>query len=132
GEGGGRSPGVVPAGADAARRDRAVARGRRGGGLKGIPTIRRVALACLFLLVLISASGERARADEFYPSKPVRLVLPQPAGGAVDLIARTLGDRLSYAMRQPVIVENQPGANGGPAAGPGARPPPRRHPLVIA
>src|SRR5262249_25092738 len=53
--------------------------------------------------------------------KPIRLVLPQPAGGAVDLIARALGDRLSHALRQPVIVENQPGANGGLAAGQGAR-----------
>src|SRR5262249_8425066 len=114
------------------RADGAVARGRRGGGLKGIPTIRRVALACLFLLVLISASGERARADEFYPSKPVRLALPQPAGGAVDLIARTLGDRLSYAMRQPVIVENQPGANGGLAAGQVARAAPDGYTLFMA
>src|SRR5262249_46739553 len=49
---------AVPAGAYAARRDDAVARGRRGSGLKGIPTMRRVAtaLACLSLLVLISAS----------------------------------------------------------------------------
>ena len=58
------------------------------------------ALACVSVLALIAASGERARADEPYPSKPIRFVLPQPAGGAVDLIARALGDRLSYAMRQ--------------------------------
>src|SRR5262249_46449757 len=79
------------------------------------------ALACVSVLALTAASGERARADEPYPSKPIRFVLPQPAGGAVDLIARALGDRLSYAMRQPVIVENQPGANGGLAARPAAR-----------
>ena len=94
--------------------------------------MRRVALACLFLLVLISASGERARADEPYPSKPIRLVLPQPAGGAVDLIARALGDRLSYALRQPVIVENQPGANGGLAAGQVARAAPDGYTLLMA
>ena len=70
------------------------------------------ALECASLLALIAAPGERAAADEPYPSKPIRFVLPQPAGGAVDLIARALGDRLSYAMRQPVIVENQPGASG--------------------
>jgi hypothetical protein len=63
------------------------------------------ALACLSLLALIAAPGEHAAADEPYPSKPIRFVLPQPAGGAVDLIARALGDRLSYAMRQPVIRE---------------------------
>src|SRR6516164_9442351 len=123
---------AVPAGADAARRDDAVARGRRGSGLKGIPTMRRIVLACLSLLVLVSASGERARADESYPSKPIRLVLPQPAGGAVDLIARALGDRLSYALRQPVIVENQPGANGGLAAGQVARAAPDGYTLLMA
>ena len=90
------------------------------------------ALACLSLLVLIAASGESAAADEPYPSKPVRFVLPQPAGGAVDLIARALGDRLSYAMRQPVIVENQPGANGGLAAGQVARAAPDGYTLFMA
>ena len=89
------------------------------------------ALACLSLLVLIAASGESAAADEPYPSKPVRFVLPQPAGGAVDLIARALGDRLSYAMRQPVIVENQPGANGGLAAAQVARAAPDGYTLFI-
>ena len=72
--------------------------------------MRRIALTCFTLLALTAAPGERAAAEEPYPSKPIRFVLPQPAGGAVDLIAGALGDRLSYAMRQPVIVENQPGA----------------------
>jgi tripartite-type tricarboxylate transporter receptor subunit TctC len=90
------------------------------------------ALACLSLLALIAAPGGRAAADEPYPSKPIRFVLPQPAGGAVDLIARALGDRLSYAMRQPVIVENQPGANGGLAAGQVVRSAPDGYTLFMA
>src|SRR5712691_3515059 len=96
--------------------------------------MRRVttALVCLSLLALIAAPGERASADEPYPSKPIRFVLPQPAGGAVDLIARALGDRLSYAMRQPVIVENQPGANGGLAAGQVVRSAPDGYTLFMA
>lgn len=56
-----------------------------------------------------------------YPSHPIKLVLPQPPGGAIDLIARTLGERLSEQMSQPVIVENRPGANGGLAANDVAR-----------
>src|SRR6201986_2491539 len=76
-----------------------------------------IALVALAALAGAVAPLEASRADEPYPSKPIRFVLPQPAGGAVDLIARTLGDRLSESMRQPVIVENQPGANGGLAAG---------------
>jgi tripartite-type tricarboxylate transporter receptor subunit TctC len=52
----------------------------------------------------------------------IKLILPQPAGGAVDLIARGVGDRLAEQMRQPVIVENMPGANGSLAAGAVSRP----------
>jgi tripartite-type tricarboxylate transporter receptor subunit TctC len=81
-------------------------------------------------VVGLTASG--ARADEPYPSKPIRLILPQPAGGAVDLIARSLADRLSESMRQPVIVENQPGANGGLAAGQVTRSNPDGYTLFMA
>jgi tripartite-type tricarboxylate transporter receptor subunit TctC len=61
------------------------------------------------------------RAEDHYPSRPVKLVLPQPAGGAVDLIARALAERLAGQMGQPFIVENMPGANGGLAGGNVAR-----------
>src|SRR5262245_53604179 len=88
----------------------------------------RIALACFCLL----AFGATVRAEEPYPSKPIHFILPQPAGGAVDLIARTLGDRLSESMRQPVIIENMPGANGGLAAGQVARATPDGHTLFMA
>jgi tripartite-type tricarboxylate transporter receptor subunit TctC len=90
--------------------------------------VARIVLACFCLL----AFGANVRAEEPYPSKPIRLILPQPAGGAVDLIARALGDRLSESMRQPVIVENMPGANGGLAAGQVARATPDGHTLFMA
>src|SRR5438045_4660991 len=60
-------------------------------------------------------------AQDRYPSRPVKLILPQPAGGAVDLIARALADRLAEQMGQPFIVENMPGANGSPGGGNVAR-----------
>ena len=47
-------------------------------------------------------------AEDHYPSRPVKLVLPQPAGGAVDLIARALADRLARADGAPFVVENMP------------------------
>ncbi len=90
-----------------------------------------IALVCC-LVAMLTAFGGAVRADEAYPSKPVRFVLPQPPGGAVDLIARTLGDRLSESMRQPVIVENQPGANGGLAGGQVARATPDGYTLFMA
>jgi tripartite-type tricarboxylate transporter receptor subunit TctC len=100
-------------------------------------TMRRIstALACLAIIataiVAIAIVGRPARADD-YPSKPIRLILPQPAGGAVDLIARSLGDRLSESMRQPVIVENLPGANGGLAGSQVTRATPDGHTLFMA
>jgi len=59
-------------------------------------------------------------------------VLPQPAGGAVDIIARTLADRLAEQMKQPVIVENMPGANGSLAGAAVARAAPDGHTLFMA
>ena len=94
--------------------------------------VTRIVLACFRLLAFMLAFGTAVRAEEPYPSKPIRFVLPQPAGGAVDLIARALGDRLSESMRQPVIVENMPGANGGLAAGQVARATPDGYTLFMA
>jgi tripartite-type tricarboxylate transporter receptor subunit TctC len=94
--------------------------------------IAAVAAACFSFVASVTAFGGSANADEPYPSKPIRLILPQPAGGAVDLIARSLADRLAESMRQPVIVENQPGANGGLAAGQVTRSPPDGYTLFMA
>jgi tripartite-type tricarboxylate transporter receptor subunit TctC len=79
----------------------------------------------------IAAAPEMA-SSQAYPSHPIKLVLPQPPGGVIDLIARTLGERLSEQMGQPVIVENKPGANGGLAAGDVVRSPPDGYTLFMA
>jgi tripartite-type tricarboxylate transporter receptor subunit TctC len=47
-----------------------------------------------------------------YPSKPIRLVVPYPAGGPLDTVARLLGQKVSDSTKQPVIVDNKPGAGG--------------------
>jgi tripartite-type tricarboxylate transporter receptor subunit TctC len=53
-----------------------------------------------------------ARAQEGWPSKPVRVVVPFPAGGVVDLVTRAVTDRLAVVLKQPFVVEPRPGANG--------------------
>ncbi len=59
----------------------------------------------LALAVLIAAVTLPAGASE-YPDKPVRLVVPWPAGGLVDIAARTSGTALQVALGQPFVVEN--------------------------
>ena len=58
----------------------------------------------------LGASAVQAQAD--YPNKPIRVIVPYPAGGGTDTIARTLGAELGQAMGTTVIVENKPGASG--------------------
>ena len=82
-----------------------------------------------FIAVAAPAAGQ---ADGVYPAKPIKFVLPQPPGGAVDLISRTLADRLAEQMKQPVIVENMPGANGGLAGAAVARAAPDGYTLFMA
>jgi tripartite-type tricarboxylate transporter receptor subunit TctC len=67
-------------------------------------------LAALAVLVCLAVSP--ACAQSAYPSKPITMVVPFGAGGALDLIARVLADGLRNALGQPVIVDNKPGASG--------------------
>nr|WP_244303688.1 tripartite tricarboxylate transporter substrate binding protein [Acidovorax delafieldii] len=54
----------------------------------------------------------RAQPESTWPSKPIKWVVPFPPGGAMDLIARTLGERAASELGQPVVIENRPGAGG--------------------
>src|SRR5271157_609634 len=73
-----------------------------------------LALACL--IALTSAAGA-----EEWPTRPLRIVVPFPAGGSADVQSRMIADGLAKALGQPVIVDNKPGAGGNIGAAEVAR-----------
>jgi len=73
-----------------------------------------------------------AQAQEAWPSKPVRTIVPFPAGGVVDLVTRAVTDRLATVLRQPFVVEARPGANGNIGTEAAARAPADGYTLLTA
>src|ERR1700755_3132574 len=71
-------------------------------------------ILALPLLAPGSASAQQSAAD--YPNRPVRIIVGFPPGGAPDITARGLAQKLSDMWKQPVIVENKPGAGSALAA----------------
>jgi tripartite-type tricarboxylate transporter receptor subunit TctC len=72
-----------------------------------------------------------AQAQSF-PTKPLRIIVPFPAGGIVDLMARSLNDKLAAGLGQPVLVEARPGANGSLGTDAVAKSDPDGHTMVLA
>src|SRR3977135_3782469 len=66
-------------------------------------------LATIFSLALLPASA----AAQDFPAKPIRLIVPFPAGGPNDIIARVVGQRMSELIKQPVLIDNRGGQGGG-------------------
>ena len=82
-------------------------------------------------LVAAAVWTAAAFAQDTYPSKPIHLLVPFPPGGAVDIVARTLGDELAKSLGQSIIIENRPGAGGTLAAQAAAKSPPDGYTLVV-
>jgi tripartite-type tricarboxylate transporter receptor subunit TctC len=86
----------------------------------------------LVLAVLLSACCGLAAQAQPYPSRPVRLIAPFPAGGLADVLARAVADELSRSLGQPVIVENRAGAGGNVGAEVVARAAPDGYTLMMS
>jgi tripartite-type tricarboxylate transporter receptor subunit TctC len=69
--------------------------------------VKRTILCVLACAVLLAAADARA---QNYPTKPIRMIVPFPPGGPIDVMGRLVADRLSQGLGQTVVIENRPGA----------------------
>ena len=93
-------------------------------------TTRRTALAVIAALsAFVVAAPAFAQA---WPAKPIKIVVPYPPGGTSDILARSVGQKLSEQYGQPVVVENKPGATGNIGADFVAKSPPDGYTLLLA
>ena len=87
----------------------------------------RIGIMC----IATAASHGTALAQQPYPSKPIRIIVPFPPGGSIDPVARMLAPKLAETFGQQVVVDNRPGANGAIGTELLAKAPPDGHTLVL-
>jgi tripartite-type tricarboxylate transporter receptor subunit TctC len=98
---------------------------------RSMNSFRPAALITLLACALALAAAP-ARAQVAYPERPVRLLVPFPAGGATDIIARMVAERMSGAWHRPVVVENVSGAAGAIGTAQAAKAAPDGYTLLMA
>jgi tripartite-type tricarboxylate transporter receptor subunit TctC len=91
------------------------------------------AFACILILSMVPAPGSNeASAQESYPTRPVRFLVPYPGGGTNDVLARIVGDKLQAKWGQPVIIENRSGGSGNIGAALVAQAEPDGYTLLVS
>src|SRR5262245_64972962 len=83
-------------------------------------------LAFVAAVLALTAAADRnvhAQTATAYPERTVRIIVPFPAGGATDIVARAAAERMSAAWKQPVVIENVAGATGAIGSAQAARAP---------
>src|SRR5690349_5412736 len=100
------------------------------GSPEGRKTNMKSFLVILLSAVALASAGASAQAP--YPDRPVRIIVPFPAGGPADALARIVGDRLSQSLGKAFVVENKAGAGGNIGMEQGARAAPDGYTLTLA
>jgi tripartite-type tricarboxylate transporter receptor subunit TctC len=77
---------------------------------------RRSFLAGTLAITAAQVGFHRAGAQNTYPTRPIRIVLPIPAGTSLDIVTRIVGEQMTASLHQPILVENRPGGGGQIAA----------------
>jgi tripartite-type tricarboxylate transporter receptor subunit TctC len=86
-------------------------------------------------LVLVMLAGGIAAAEDAsatFPNRPIRMIVPFPAGGPSDIVARLIGQKMSEDWGQPVVIDNRPGGNTIIAAQAAAKAEPDGYTLFMA
>lgn len=86
----------------------------------------------LFAAITVLSAITNALRAEDYPARPIKLVVGAPAGGTTDTVARFIAEPMAAALKQPVLVENRPGAGGNLAAAAVAKSPSDGYTLLVS
>jgi len=88
-------------------------------------------LAASAIVACTAVAAPAVYAQAVYPTKPIRIVVPFPAGGTTDILARAVGQKLTETNGQPVLIDNRPGAGGNIGAELVAKSPPDGYTLLM-
>lgn len=87
--------------------------------------------ASIFRILILCVLGTSAAGAQTYPARPIRMILPFPPGGPTDITGRTLAQKLSEQLGQPVVPDNRPGAGGNVGLELAAKSPPDGYTIVL-
>ena len=99
--------------------------------IQSVPSFKALALCIALATATVTASAP-VLAQETYPNRPIRVIVPSGAGSVTDQMVRLMGERLAVQLKQPVVIDNRPGANGIIAAEAVARAAPDGYTLLFA